>query len=160
MSVQRSIVGACVAAMLLAGCGERGGGESTSTEQGKSGTTVTGQDVANKAQEAADAAAQYATQKKDEIMAKLQDEYAALKPKIETLKTKAQNAGAQASTQLTRAVNDLEVKRAAFETELKKLKDSSGDAWKKIADGANSAWLDLKEAFDQASNELTGEKTE
>lgn len=151
--VRRLMLGACAASLLLTGCEKKNSDNSNAAS-----ATTTAKDVATKAQDTMGAAADYASEQKDEIMAKLQEQYAELKPKLEQLKAKAQNAGADASAQLTKTMNELEIKRAAFEAELKKLKDSSGDAWKSISEGANSAWTDLKGSFEQASKELTADK--
>jgi len=50
--------------------------------------------------------------------------------------------------------SDLEAQRATLRNRMDELKDSSGEARKELREGADSAWEELKAAFDKVAKEL------
>lgn len=143
--------GACAAAMMLCACDE-------SAPSGSEKDTA--QSLSDQAKDAMDAASDYAAEKKDQLMESMQSQYDAIKPKIEELKTEANNAGENASAQVTKAMNELEVKRAAFEAQMKELKDATAKTWTSISESVHDAWQDLQAAYDDAAEELSADKSE
>lgn len=142
--MRRLMPAVCVCAMLgMAACDGESSDDATSLS-----------DVANEARDAADEAAAYASQKKDEIMNTMQDQYAKLKPKIAELEASVKNARLDAESEISKAMNTLKAKREAFEAKWDEFKGASGDAWKDVSSGAKDAYSELEEAFKDAMSKF------
>ncbi len=82
-----------------------------------------------------------------EMEKKLQDWGA----KLDEMKAKADQSGADTKAQLEGKIEALTVKRDAMQQQLADLKGSSDEAWHIMKTGLQAAWIDLSDAFEEAS---------
>lgn len=73
------------------------------------------------------------------------------KAEVDKLKAKASGASADAQLELNKEIEALEGKIEEGKTKLGEVADASGDAWKSIKDGVESAWESMKSAFSDAA---------
>ncbi len=85
-----------------------------------------------------------------EMEKKLQDWGA----KLDEMKAKADQSGADTKAQLEGKIEALTVKRDAMQQQLADLKGSSDEAWQIMKTGLQAAWNDLSDAFEEASTKF------
>jgi len=115
---------------------------------------VTSEDVRRDASQAAETAAEYSRQTKDEFQEKIESRFKELDAKIAKLREKGRDLTDQAKIDWDQKMADLETKRDAARAKLAQVRDSSAEAWKDVQKGAQSAWDDLDKAFHEASREF------
>lgn len=104
-------------------------------------------DVKNKASETVDTAAEYTKEQKESFVKDMEENLAALKTQIKTMKEKA---GASKDE----TVKKLEAKQAQLEKDLAQMKKSSGNAWSKLKSGVSKAWSEIKTSMSEAKEEF------
>ncbi|MBN2023306.1 MAG: hypothetical protein JW809_11005 [Pirellulales bacterium] len=115
---------------------------------------VTPEDVRRDAGQAADTAAEYSQQAKDEFQKKLETQLNELDAKIATLREKGGDLKDDAKVKWDQKMADLEKKRDAVRDKLAEVGQASAEAWKDVRKGAQSAWDELDNAFRDASQEF------
>ena len=124
-----TMLGLCV---LAAGCERR--------EPPK----VTAREVGEKVGEAAGAGARYASQEKDEYVARTRQALDDARAEIDGLKAEARKARADAMGKLQRRIDVLEARWRLAERKLSELRSAGGEAWKDLRSGLDRAVEDLK----------------
>ena len=81
---------------------------------------------------------------------KLQAQLDEWRLEIDKLKAKADKAEADAQLKYYKQIEDLRSRREEVKGKLDKLKASSGDAWKDLKGGIDSAWDALNDALKSA----------
>jgi hypothetical protein len=115
---------------------------------------VTSEDVRRDVDQAAQTAADYSRQTKDEFQKKLEGQLNELDAKIAKLREKGRDLKDKAKTDWNRKMAELETKRDAAHAKLAEAGRASGEAWKDVRKGAQSAYDDLAKAFRDASKEF------
>ncbi len=82
-----------------------------------------------------------------EAQAKLDD----FSQRIEVLKARARDAGADTRSQMKPVLDDLEIKQEALKDKIDELKAAGADSWKELKSGVDQAAEDLKKAYDRAA---------
>ena len=138
--------------LMLAGLFTGSGCDQKPTDQppGK----VTSEDVRRDASQAAETAAEYSRQTKDEFQKRLETRLKELDAEIATLREKGRELKDQAKVDWDRKMADLETKRDAARAKLAEVRDASAEAWKDVQKGAQSAWDELHKAFRDVSREF------
>lgn len=84
----------------------------------------------------------------------LVDKYEAKREQVEArlqlLKARAKEAGADSRVELNEQIEALEARKASAQSRLHELREAGEGAWQDLADGAESAWKSLGEAMDRA----------
>ncbi|MFN0197530.1 MAG: hypothetical protein ACKVT0_12365 [Planctomycetaceae bacterium] len=132
--------------VAIAGCGEKTADPTPNK--------VTTEDVRRDVGQAADTAAEYSRQTKEEFQEKLDARLKELDGEIAKLREKGSELKDDAKANWERKMADLETKREAARAKLDEVSHSSAEAWKDIQKGAQSAWDDLDKAFHEASQEF------
>ncbi len=83
---------------------------------------------------------------------KLQAQLDEWRAEIDKLKAKANSASADAQLELSRQIEDLEVRLEEGSNRLSELSQASGEAWVKLREGLESAWDSLSTAMAEASS--------
>jgi TolA-binding protein len=115
---------------------------------------VTPEDVRRDASQAVNTAAEFSQQTKEEFQKKLEARLNSLDAEITKLREKGRDLKDESKVNFNQKMADLEVKRDAVRTKLAEVGKTSGDAWKDVQKGAQSAWEDLDKAFRDASHEF------
>jgi Skp family chaperone for outer membrane proteins len=115
---------------------------------------VTSEDVRRDAGQAAETAAEYSRQTKEEFQKKLDTRLKELDAEIATLREKGRDRKGEAKAKWDQKMTELETKRDAARAKLAEVRDSSAEAWKDVRKGAQSAWDELDKAFRDASREF------
>ena len=115
---------------------------------------VTSEDVRRDAGQAAETAAEYSRQTKDEFQKKLDTRLKELDAEIAKLREKGSTLKDEAKANWDRKMADLETKRDAARAKLAEVAYSSAEAWKDVQKGAQSASDELDQAFRDASREF------
>ena len=115
---------------------------------------LTSEDVRRDAGQAAETAAEYSQQTKEEFQEKLDTRLKELDAEIATLREKGRNLKDEAKVKWDQKMADLEVKRDAARAKLVEVGQSSAEAWKEVPKGAQSAWDELDQALRDASKEF------
>jgi len=115
---------------------------------------VTSEDVRHDAGQAAQTAAAYSWQTKEEFQEKLESRLKELDAEIARLGEKGHDRKNEAKAKWDQKMKELETKRDAARAKLAEVRDSSAEAWKDLQKGAQSAWDELDKAFRDASQEL------
>ena len=116
--------------------------------------TVTPEDVRRDAGQAADTAAEYSQQAKEEFQKKLETQLKELDAKIAELREKGRDRKDEAKVKWDQKMTELETKRDAVRAKLAEVGHSSAEAWKDVRKGAQSAWEEWDKAFRDASREF------
>jgi len=74
--------------------------------------------------------------------------------KLDEMKAKADQSGADTKAQLEGKIEALTVKRDAMQQRLADLKGSSDEAWHSVKTGLQAAWNDLSDAFEEAATKF------
>ena len=138
-------------AVAVSGCEQPG----TAPASGKttSGKT-TSEDVRQDVGKAADTAAEFAQQTREEFLKKLDARLQELDAEIVKLREKGHDLKDEAKEKWDQNLVELETKRDAARAKLAEVKDSSAEAWKDLQKGAQAAWEDMDKAFHEASHEF------
>lgn len=115
---------------------------------------VTTEDVRRDAGQAAETATEYARQSKEEFQKKMDTQLQEMDAKIAKLREKGGDLKDQAKADWDKKMAELETKREAAHAKLAEVSQSSGEAWKDVQQGAQSAWDALDKAFRDASQEF------
>ncbi|GJL75670.1 coiled coil domain-containing protein [Nitrosomonas sp.] len=82
------------------------------------------------------------------VQAKL-DEWDA---EINKLKAKMSGASADAKIEMNKQIESLESERSEVRQKYEELKNASGDAWKDVRDGMETAWNRVSDSFKRAAD--------
>jgi molecular chaperone GrpE (heat shock protein) len=115
---------------------------------------VTSEDVRRDAGQAAETAAEYSRQTKEEFQKKLETRLKELDAEIAKLREKGRDRKDEAKAKWDQKMTELETKRDALRAKLDEVGQSSEKAWKHVQKGAQSAYDDLDKAFRNASREF------
>ena len=115
---------------------------------------VTSEDVRRDAGQAAETAAAYSRQTKEEFQQKLETHLKELDAEIARLREKGNDRKDEAKASWDQKMKELETKRDAARAKLDEVGRSSAEAWKDVQKGAQSAWDELDKAVRDASREL------
>ena len=115
---------------------------------------VTSEDVRRDAGQAAKTGAEFSQQTKEEFQKKLESRLKDLDAEIAKLREKGHDLKDKSKADWDRKMAELETKRDAARTKLAEVGRSSGEAWKDLRKGAQSAWDELDKAFRDASREF------
>jgi TolA-binding protein len=115
---------------------------------------VTSDDVRRDAGNAAETAAEYSRQTKEEFQKKLDARLKELDAKIASLRENGNDQKDEAKVKWDQKMKELETARDAARAKLAEVRDSSADAWKDVRKGAQSAYDDLDKAFRDASQKF------
>ncbi|MHB8972876.1 MAG: sll1863 family stress response protein [Pirellulaceae bacterium] len=115
---------------------------------------VTPEDVRRDAGKAVDTTAEYSQQAKEEFQKKLDARLKELDAEIVKLRAKGADLKDDAKTKWDQKMAELEAKRDAARVKLTEVGQSSGEAWKDVQKGAQSAWDELDKSFRDASQEF------
>ena len=116
--------------------------------------TITSGDVRRDADQAAETAAEYSQQTKEEFQKKLEAQLQGLDAEIAKLREKGGELKDEAKTNWDQKMADLETKRDAARAKLAEVGSASAEAWKDVQKGAQLAWDELDQAFRDASREF------
>jgi Skp family chaperone for outer membrane proteins len=114
---------------------------------------VTPEDLRRDAGQAAETAAEYSRQTREEFQTKLDARLNELDAEIAKLREKGRDRKDEAKAKWDQKMTELETKRDAARAKLAEVGRSSAEAWKDVRKGAQSAWDDLDKAFRDASRE-------
>lgn len=109
--------------------------------------------VKQKASETAEATKEYANAKREEFRKSMQVQLDEVSGKIETLKRRATEKGANVTSEISDDLAKLEKKKRALQVQLNKVGKASDKAWTKLKHGIESAWLELKNGVKKAESE-------
>lgn len=77
--------------------------------------------------------------------------------KLDELKAKADQAGADAEANINKKVEELTAKREKMAQNLENLKNSSDEAWESMRAGLQSAWEEISKSFEEATSKFNKE---
>ena len=92
--------------------------------------------------------------KKEDYIAKLAAQLRVWSAEIELLKAKAGKETVEIKTAIHKEVEILNKKMQDAQKKLQEMGEKTGDAWESLAEGANKAWKDLREAMHQAGEKF------
>jgi hypothetical protein len=92
---------------------------------------------------------------KQEFVSKTNEELAALDKEIEDLKAKARVATAETQKKVNEQIANIERERKLLADKLDEVAKSSGNAWRELKGGAQSAWSQLKNSVKKAGKEFS-----
>lgn len=115
---------------------------------------VTAEDVRRDTEKAIDTAESAAGQAKEDFEVRLKARLADMEVEIAKLHEKGHALRDEAKTRWNEKMADLEAKQKAALGKLDELGKSSGEAWGHLEKGAQSAWDDLRKAFQEAAKEF------
>ncbi len=93
---------------------------------------------------------------KEAYQQKMQAELDQLKARIDLMRAKAAEAGADTRIELEKTLSGLDDRREKMEGRLDALKDAGEDAWDDVKKGVADAWDELGQAVDDASSRFRG----
>lgn len=148
---------------LFIGCAESETGDSlVQREPGDVGTadyaidevpgeTVTAQKVPEDTEGAMDAAGEFAQRSKDEFASTMNEQLAEFDQKTEELDQRAASLSDEAQAEWQPIREDLQQRREQIGQQLERLQTAGADAWSEIREGTASAWGELQQTFEKAS---------
>jgi TolA-binding protein len=146
--------------LLVAGCGEK----RTTTTERTTTTTNNADDVAAKARqerrEAVDATAEQLKLEKEQLERNLEEGLNQLDQKMATLSERINEAQGDAKARLQKEWEELKPQREQARLRLDELKKSSAEAWQDVKAGAQSAFAELRESVNQASERFEKENAD
>jgi chromosome segregation ATPase len=132
---------------FLVACGDQ-------KEAEKSKTEVTSADVKKEAKEAMETAKTYAQQQKEEYLQQIEAKMKEYDREMQELLAKAQSGATdlkeESKAQFDQSMEELRNKKEAAAKKLNEINSESGEAWKDIKSGMESAMDELSKAFDRA----------
>ena len=130
----------------VAGCEQ----SSSAPKSGK----VTSEGVRDSAVKAGATAVEFAQQTREEFLTKLEARIGELDAEVVKLREKGHELKDEAKEKWNQKLADFEAKQDAAQAKLMEVKESSGEAWKDLQQGARAAWDDMDRAFHEASQEF------
>lgn len=115
---------------------------------------VTTEDVRHDAEKAVDTSAYAAAQAKEEFESRLKASLAEMEEEIDRLHEKGHALKDEAKARWTEKIADLEAKLQVARDKLGEVRQSTGEAWEHLEKGAQSAWDDVRKAFQEAAEEF------
>ena len=115
---------------------------------------VTSEDVRRDASQAAETAAEFSQQTKEEFQKKLETQLKGSDAEIAKLREKGRELKDEAKAKWEQKLADLEKKRDVARAKLAEVGSASAEAWKDVQKGAQAAWDELDQAFRDASREF------
>ena len=106
--------------------------------------------VGEEVTEAVETASEYVSNERDEFLVRVESEVTRLNDEIKTLRNEIAEAGAESKESFNEALAAMDEKRQTAAGELEKLKSATGDAWKDVRGGMESALQELQEDYDNA----------
>lgn len=131
---------AALAALPLAACDESGSSEGETNAS----------DVAQQAEETAQAAQDYTAEQYAAFKDTMSDRIDDVNSQIEKLRNRASDMSESARGEINAAIDSLEAQRDQLQNRLSEAADTTGDAWADVKSGLESAWTDLESAADRA----------
>ncbi len=92
--------------------------------------------------------------KREEYIDKLAAQLKVWSAEIDVLKAKAGKGTVEAKIAIHKEVEILNKKMQEAQKKLQEIGQKTGNAWESLADGANKAWNDLREAVHQAGEKF------
>ncbi len=92
---------------------------------------------------------------KEAFVSKTNEELAALDQEIEELKVKARVATAETQKKVNEQIAQIDRERKLMAERLDAVAKSTGNAWKQLRGGAQSAWGELKNSVKKAGREFS-----
>jgi len=114
---------------------------------------VTSKDVKQKATEAVQTAKEYLAQQQEKYLKEAQEKLNNLDKEISDLRQQAEKQTGEVQQKLSGQADSLQKKLEAAKAKLAAMKDASGDAWKKLKSGMDSAVDELEKSYKQAETE-------
>lgn len=108
--------------------------------------------VKQKASETVDATKEYASEKKEQFQSRMKKDLENFDAEIERLKEKSKSAVGSAKQEIEDQLRKVEAQRVTVAEKMGELSRSSGDAWKDVKKGVESAYSEMKNAFKKASS--------
>ena len=115
---------------------------------------VTSEDVRRDVEKAVDTSGHAAAQAKEDFEMRLKASLAEMEKEIERLREKGHALKDEAKTRWTEKMADLEAKQQVARDKLGEVRKSTGEAWEHLEKGAQSAWDDVRKAFQDAAKEF------
>lgn len=115
---------------------------------------VTSGDVRRDTGQAVETTAVFSEQSKEQFQTKLDARLKESEAEMAKLREKGRDLKDEAKVQWDKTMADLEIKRDAARAKLTEVSKSSGEAWKDVRQGAQSAWAELDKAFRDASSKF------
>ena len=133
--------------VFLVACGDQKKAE-------KSETAVTSMDVKKEVKEAVETAKSYTQQQKEEYLRQIDAKIKEFDREMQELLAKAQSGATdlkeEGKAQFDQSMEELRNKKEAATKKLNEINSASGEAWKDIKSGMESAMDELSKAFDRA----------
>jgi len=115
---------------------------------------ITAEDVRREADKAVDTATAAAMQAKDDFELRFKTGLAELEVEIAKLREKGVALKDDASIRWNKKLDELKVKQKVAQEKLEEIRTSTGEAWEHMEKGAQSAWDDVRKAFQEAAEEF------
>lgn len=107
-------------------------------------TTVTANKVVEETEEALEYAADYAAQRKDEYIRKLDAQMAEYDDEIAAMKHRAAELQGEARAEWNEEIEELQIERAELDQRLETLKTSTGESWQDLKSTTTQMWNDFR----------------
>jgi hypothetical protein len=127
---------------------------SDSQSGAESPTRTTIEEVKQDAAKSMKTTAEYTQQQHDKLVAELKAQLAGMDAKIETLREKGKELGSESRASWDKKMSDLEIKRKAAVERLSEVESATEKAWSDLAKGVQSAFEELKVAYQNAADEF------
>jgi predicted nucleic acid-binding Zn-ribbon protein len=118
---------------------------------------VTLEDVQRESAEAARMIWDYARERSADFRAAMAEEMEDVDERMAKLKERAAELSGEAREEMDRHIANLEVKRQAFQEQMGRISDNSGEAWEEVKAGIRKAYEDMSESLGRAQDELAAE---
>jgi dihydroxyacetone kinase len=115
---------------------------------------VTTEDVRHDAEKAVDTSAHAVAQAKEDFETHLKASLTEMEKEIDRLHEKGHALKDEAKARWTEKMADLEAKQQVARDKLGEVRKSTGEAWEQLELGAQSAWDDVRKAFQEAAKEF------
>ena len=115
---------------------------------------VTTEDVRHDAEKAVDTSARAAAQAKEDFEMRLKASLAEMEKEIDRLHEKGHALKDEAKARWAEKMADLEAKQQVARDKLDEVRKSNGEAWGHMEKGAQAAWDDVRQAFQDAAKEF------
>lgn len=99
-------------------------------------------------------------EQKENYQKKIESQLDEWRTDIDRLRARAKNATAETKLKYQENIDRLEVKMDEGKSKLKDIKESSGEAWESIREGADSIWDTMKATFAEVKEKLRDEEEE
>jgi TolA-binding protein len=137
--------------VLTLGCGKKTT-ESDSASETSSRATM--DDVKREAAETAEATAAFVQQKKEMLLAEMDERLTAIDARIEELRAQEKELASDARARWQLKMDALDEKRRLANERLGEIAESTSKAWSDVETGLKNALEELSEAVQEASSEL------